>query len=240
MNFERIGRRSPEVARLRELLRSQSARRANGSIVLEGKTLLTDVARRGVLPKQVYLASDAQRAFAADLEFYVDAGVPVALLGDGAVERIATTRTPQPLLGEVDSPFWYEEIPEFGSGLLIALDGVADPGNLGTIIRVAEATGAAGVLQIGGCDIGNPKAVRASAGACFGVPVVQVPEVEREMLSIGGRRIFAATSDAELLIHQVEWSQPTTVVLGSESHGISAAVNALVDDFVSIPMDGKV
>ena len=168
MSPPRIGKRSDEVARLRELLRSREARDAAGRIVLEGKTLIADAIARGVQVERVYISADATRAFESELGRYADSGIEVVELAIGAVDRIATTRTPQPLLAEVISPF--RESPTLSDrGLLIGLIGVSDPGNLGTIIRVAEAAGAAGIVHMSGCDSSAPKVVRASAGSCFAV-----------------------------------------------------------------------
>ncbi len=235
----RLSRRSSEVARLRDLLRSREDRFASDTLVLEGKTLIADAADRGVELLRVYIAAGSTTAFASDLERYAAAGAEIIELGDGAIERIASTRTPQPLLAEVPSPFAITK-PIAEEGLIVALDGVSDPGNLGTILRGAEAAGVAGIVHINGCDISASKVIRASAGAVFAMPIVEAPSASRAVLAQGDRRVLGATAREGQSLQEIDWAVATTVVFGSESHGISEPTAALLDGWVHIPMAGAV
>lgn len=239
MNLPRFGKRSEEVGRLRELLRSREARERSGSIVLEGKTLIADAISRGVVVERVYIAEDAVRAFRQELDTYRAREIEIAELALGAIDRISSTRTPQPLLAEVASPF-REHAELRRDGLLLGLVGVSDPGNLGTIIRAGEAAGVAGIVHVDGCDVTAPKVVRASAGSCFGVPIRSSAQFDRAELAADGRTILGAVGRQGIALPEVEWSRPHAVVLGSESHGIPGDVIEQLDGLVHIPMSGLV
>ena len=121
------------------------------------------------------------------------------------------------------------------------LDAVSDPGNLGTILRSAEAMGASGVvLGSGTVDPFNPKVVRASAGALFHVPVVEGASLD-EVKALGYRVL--ATSSHEQAgsqnLHEADVSGAVCVVLGSEAHGVSAEHSSSVDGWIRIDHAGR-
>ncbi len=132
------------------------------------------------------------------------------------------------------------------TGLVIVAVGVADPGNLGTLLRSAEAAGAAGVVCTGSAggnsvDVHNPKTVRSSAGALFGVTVVEEvdPMFVLSSLAARGRRTYATRPGAVMPYDAVDFSVPCAVVLGNEAHGLSPEVRHAVDGVFSIPMSGR-
>lgn len=129
-----------------------------------------------------------------------------------------------------------------GHRLVLALDGVADPGNLGTILRTADWFGAAGVVLSPGCvDPFNEKVVRSTVGSLFHLPVVSdihLPDALREARSAGFAVVVA---DVKGAIALDDWRPParSLLVLGSESQGVSTAVAELADVAVSIPRHGQ-
>ena len=134
-----------------------------------------------------------------------------------------------------------------GDGPVIVAVGVSDPGNLGTLLRSAEAAGCAGLVCCGeSVDIYNPKVVRASAGAVFGIPIVAPrpggPENDPidvlDELGAAGRKRYGATAGG-VPASDVELTGPVALVLGNEAHGLSEAVLAQVDGLISIPMAGS-
>jgi len=125
--------------------------------------------------------------------------------------------------------------------LVIAADGVQDPGNLGTIIRSADAAGADGVvIGRGSADVYNPKTVRSTMGSLFHLPIAaeaDLPAVLRKAREHGAQ-VVAASVDAEDNLYDLDCRRPTWFVVGSEAHGLSAEVLASVNRFVKIPMRG--
>ncbi|MCB0977944.1 MAG: RNA methyltransferase, partial [Acidimicrobiales bacterium] len=119
---------------------------------------------------------------------------------------------------------------------------VADPGNAGTLIRAAFASGAGAVVLAGGVDPSNPKVVRASAGAIFAGPVAvgADPVTAGEELRAGGYRLVGAVAHDGRPYDDVDLSGPIAVVLGNEAHGIAADLDAILDERVTIPLAGPV
>jgi TrmH family RNA methyltransferase len=236
-----IGPRHPEAKRLRALLRDASARRAEGRFVLEGPRLVADALARGAPVEAVYLGLNARRAFASLVGAVEAAGVPVRELRDGVLERLMTTRTPQPVLAVAPIPT-SPALDALPAGLVLVTAGVADPGNLGTIVRSAEAAGAVAVVAAGGVDPWNPKVVRSSAGSVLGLPIVSVDDPAQVLADLRGqgRRTIGAAGRAAAVYTAVDLGGPVALVVGSEAHGLPEAVVHALDGVVRIPMAGAV
>ncbi len=162
------------------------------------------------------------------------AGPPVAHLARGVAERVAATDTPTGLLSVVKMP-----TPDPGvlarSELVVVAAGVADPGNLGTIIRSAEAAGVdAVVVADGSVDVYNPKVVRASAGSLFHVPVVAGT---LDDVRSAGLRLVGTSSHRGRSHTTVDWTGRVAIVAGGESSGL--AVDAPVEEWVRIEHRGR-
>ena len=118
---------------------------------------------------------------------------------------------------------------------------IGEPGNAGTLIRIADAMGAAAVVFIGhSVDPYNGKCLRASAGSIFAVPVVVAPDVDMALTALqgAGLRVVATTVDGEASLDEADLAGPTAWLFGSEAHGLSAEIAAQADSRVSIPMSG--
>ena len=123
--------------------------------------------------------------------------------------------------------------------MLIALDGVRDPGNVGTIVRSAAASGADGLCLMPECaDPFSGKAVRAAMGAHFRLPLLSTdwPFVETDL---AGLNVVVASSDADLVYDQWDWRQHSLIVIGSEAEGVSEAAARRARAAVKIPMAGE-
>jgi TrmH family RNA methyltransferase len=242
-----LGPRHHEVKRLRVLLRDPHARASEGAFVLEGPRLVEDALRRGAPLSAIYLGMNARNAFRSLLERASGNGVPVAELKEGVLEKLGSTRTPQPVLAVAPMPLPRQvaDLDLAGPGPVLVVVDVADPGNLGTLLRSAEAAGAVGVVCCGDTvDPYNPKAVRASAGSVFGVTTVAAPGgapldavAALDALGRAGRRRLAATRHGDPAA-TVDLTSRVALVLGNEARGLPGDVLAAVDGSVSVPMQG--
>lgn len=162
-------------------------------------------------------------------------GVPVVELDRGVVGRVATTVSPPPVLAvarRCDVALTALD----GARFVVIVAGVADPGNLGTILRVAEAAGAdAVVLTEGSVDPFNPKVVRSSAGALFHVPIAV--DVAVGALAALGLPLVAAAATGGTPYDEAPLGPPIALVLGGEAHGVPDGLE--VDGVVSIPHLGR-
>lgn len=185
------------------------------------------------------LIGEALRAgWTVDVEYVAPGVEPVSSgpsfeLADGVLERVAATEHPQPHLAVVRMPS--ERVDLAAASFVVVADRLADPGNLGTILRSAEAAGVdAVVLTPDSVDPYNPKAVRASAGAIFHVPILVSGLAE---LREAGFRILGSSSHLGVPHDEADWSGRVALVLGNEAHGLPD--DAAVDTWVRIDHAGR-
>jgi TrmH family RNA methyltransferase len=203
----------------------RSARRDEGAFVVEGATLVGEAVAAGWPLEAQFVAPGVSP---------VPAGAtPVHELAPGVAERVAATETPPGLFAVVAAP-----APDPGelrrAAFVVIADRIADPGNLGTILRSAEAAGVdVLVVTPGTVDVLNPKVVRASAGALFHVPVVAA---DLRAVRNAGLRLVGTSSHRGTPHTDADWSGRVAIVAGSEAHGIE---DAPVDEWVRIEHRGR-
>ena len=229
---ERItSRQNPLLQHLVKLQNSAGDRRRSGEMVGDGWKLLTEAARYGNLQTVVYAKGQTPPQLPADVRLVE---VPAALL-----KAVSQMQTPQGVLFIAARPA--EASGEIPTGSLI-LDGVQDPGNVGTILRTAEAFGAPLVVLTEDCaDPWGPKALRASMGSALRQPVMTV---RRETLpwrcqTAGLRLLTTALSETSRPLDQIGL-EAAAVVIGSEGSGVSQMLLDAADAHVIIPMEGHV
>ncbi|MDD4335515.1 MAG: RNA methyltransferase, partial [Desulfotomaculaceae bacterium] len=128
------------------------------------------------------------------------------------------------------------------SALLVLVDGVQDPGNLGAIVRSADAAGAGGVVLLkGSADIYNPKALRATMGSIFHLPIIQGVAADEIIpyLTRRGIKIVAGDPRAGRVLFEVDLKAPCALAVGSEASGVGALLRESVDELARIPMPGR-
>jgi len=177
------------------------------------------------------------------LDLAYAAGSRVYELEPGVLARVADTVTPQPVVAivpQVDVAL--SALGDAGADFLVVCVDIRDPGSAGTVLRSAEAAGAAGVICCqGSVDVFNPKTVRASAGAVFHVPVVLGGHPKEVLDRVGGwglRRLGAAPRGGEEY-SRADLAVPVALVLGNEAHGLPAEIDAALDGTITIPMAGR-
>lgn len=194
----------------------------------------------------VYYAPEALRAPQAVvlLEAARTAGARVFALQPGVLERVADVTTPQPVIGVVTTldRQLNELVGERGAGPFVLCVDVRDPGNLGAILRSADAAGAAAVVCCGtSADPYGPKTVRASAGSIFHVPLVVDADAGSALdtLAAAGYRSAGATVRGGEAYDTAELGELVALVLGNEAHGLDPSVESRLDARLSIPMAGR-
>jgi RNA methyltransferase, TrmH family len=234
-------RGNARVKQLRAAFAGQ-ARLSGGLVGIEGETLLGEALRSGMMLKTVFVR--AGRELPAGLP----RGLEVVWLAEEVFASAVETQSPQGVAALMVPPVWkLEDVVRDGALMLVAA-GLQDPGNLGTLVRSAEAFGAAGVLTTQGTVSGwNQKAVRASAGSVFRVPVVGVTMAELAGLRGRGVRLLAAVAaglgDGEagpVEASTAEFRGSCAVMIGNEGAGLSAELVGMADTRVTIPCPGAV
>jgi len=180
-------------------------------------------------------------ASAALVEDWARSGIPVLECTEEVFGKIAYGDRPSGVLGV--GPFLartLEHLPLSGNPLLLLAEGIEKPGNLGTMLRTADAVGVEGVLLCDACtDLHNPNVVRASQGALFTVPVVEASSAEAaQALRRAGIRLVAASPDADAVYTETDLRGPAAILVGTEDVGLSAFWMGESDVRVRIPMRG--
>jgi RNA methyltransferase, TrmH family len=182
---------------------------------------------------------DARRAHRV-LDAARDAGVASVELAAGVLRRVTDAVYPQPVVATATPPLSGPEALA-QDGFVLVLSDVSDPGNLGTAIRSADASGALGVVVCGhSVDVCNPKALRATAGSVFHLPIVVMDSTADavDLLKSTGRTVLGAVVREAPSLWSATLSDRYAVVVGSESTGLSNADLDRLDGTVRIPMGG--
>lgn len=235
------------AAKLETLIRDLRLRRGRerrGLALAEGVRLVEEALAAGVRICAAALsphleASARGRALKAAL---THTAVPLTQLDDRALAALADTEHPQGVIAVIEPPTWsWAQLPLAPGAVLVALDAVQDPGNVGTILRTAYGLGAAGVVALKGtAELRAPKVLRGSMGALFRMPAF--PATEEELLHRAGEHdiVFwvadASGTPLEALPPRPAARQPLCLVLGNEGAGVSEALAARADCRVAIPL----
>lgn len=216
-------------------LHRRSVRHKKKQFIVEGMRLVEEMNETGQAPVFVFHTElFASKPVGRELvDSLCASGWQVFVVTDRVMRVMADTETPQGILAVLPFP----QLEPDQSGLTVVLDGVRDPGNLGTILRSADAAGIGRVITIkGAVDVFSPKVVRAAMGAHFRLPV----QCDREWEELGdvlqGRQVLLADPTGDLPYHQVDWTEPTVLIVGGEAHGASRRARELALGRVMIPM----
>ncbi len=167
-------------------------------------------------------------------------GIDIYILPDKLFDEICDTQTPQGIAAVIEMQKIYTDNFS-GVEYALILDGIAEPGNMGTIIRTAEAAGIELILLMEGCtDIYSPKVVRSAMGSLFRMKFLHTDYTAVEQLKENGFFIAATALENSQPIENVKISGCRAVVIGNEAHGVSQRITELCDMAVRIDMKGKV
>lgn len=225
--------RNSAVKAARRLAR-RSERDATGRFLVEGSRVLKEASP---FLETLFVAADAghrERSLAA---VAASSGTETVAVSERVRDSLAQTVTPQGLIGVASLPR-VTTLPA-DAALVVVVVGVADPGNLGTIVRSADAAGVdAVIVTIGSVDAQHPRAVRASAGSLFHLPVLQGLGFD-EALNIcleHGLQTVAADASGPRAYTDVDLSQPSAIFLGAEAHGLATDHRRRCDLVAAVPM----
>jgi len=222
---------------------SLAGHESRGLAGIEGPKLLEEALRAGLRVQTVFVAQGAEHLLEG---LALPAETEVLLLPRKLVDSALTTETPQPVAALVEPPDWTWAHLLGGrlnsAPLVLILDGLQDPGNLGTIMRSAEAFGANGIVSLPGTvSAWNPKAVRASAGSVFRLPLIMASAQECfARLLQAGVKIWTTTVRRAQPIDMADLAGPVALLIGNEGNGVSDHLAAKASGRLTIPYPGPV
>ena len=236
--MEPISSLANERVRWARSLKRLRVRQQEQQYLLEGVRVVEEALRVGILPTLVFCAPrlfqlERGKGLIENLSSRSDLAGRVLQVTDEVLASVADTVLPQGVVAVM--PMWSP--PTGPPGLLLILDNLRDPGNLGTVLRSAAAAGVEEVLlPPGTVDPHNPKVVRSAMGALFRLPLrKRVPwpvVVER----VAGRDVWIADPAGGEPYFRVDWDQPTALIVGGETEGVSQRSEDLATGRVQIPM----
>lgn len=217
-------------------------RRGAGIFITEGFKMFEEAPGESI--RQIYLTEEARTRIqrkpgtGRKLE---EAGYEI--VSKEVFARMSDTRTPQGILCVVSRPgYSLEQLLEAKTPLLVVLEDMQDPGNLGTIVRTGEAAGITGVIMNAGTvDLFNPKTIRATMGSVFRVPFLYVEDLPQtvEKLRQGGIRAYAAHLEGKTYYDDASFLEPTAFLVGNEGNGLTEETASRADQYLKIPMEGR-
>jgi len=229
---------NPLIKQLRKLQKAKE-RRNQEVLLLEGTNLIEAACDRACSFSALCATPDWQEKHPQLWHQASQQAQRAELVSPEVVAAIATTVNPDGVVATMARGIWPKAPNLEKLSLGIAVERLQDPGNLGTLIRTAAATQVQGLwLSAGSVEPDNPKVLRASAGAWFGVPLATVSglaEVVRDFQAQGGR-VIATLGKAKTSFWDVDLRRPSLILLGNEAAGLSPELAELADDRVSIPV----
>lgn len=226
-----------KIKYVRRLLSDRRFRQRENAFVIEGTRWLAEMVSFKERLQLVLVTEQWLQGNRHLLEtLNVDESSGLQVVTEQVIAHASDTETPSGVLGVVEIvPLPLPEPPQW----LLILDRVADPGNMGTILRTSAAAGVDGVLAGPGCvDVYNPKVVRSSMGAHLRLPVLSLSWQEIED-KVAGMAVWVAAADGRTSYSEVDWKRPSALIIGSEARGAGQKAYTLAHESVNIPMAGE-
>lgn len=232
--------KNPVVSSVKSLLLKASERNEQGLFAAEGKRLCRDIMNSGRSLKKAYVTEEfleKERGFFS--------GNNYELVSPNVLKAMGDTKTPQGVIGIFELPgFSSKDIFSVENPLVLILDGISDPGNMGTMIRGFEACGGNGIILVNNCtDPFGAKCIRSTMGSIVRLPVIKAESANdlKELLdrNVPDISVYACHMEGKDY-EKVDLKKPTALIIGNEARGLSPEMVTLSNDLIRIPMEGKV
>lgn len=242
--LEILSRDNPKIKLYCKLRDKRSARDKEGLFVLEGARIIADAVKERIPLKAAFYTSDAAAKYSDTVAALCDIlGDNAYLISQEVSAKLGDTASPQGIFAVSERLDKTPPLDKIVSGKFLILNDLQDPGNIGTILRAADAVGISGVYLCGGCDIYNPKLVRSTMGSLFRVPVCDRLSYA-EVISLfknSSVKTYAAVVDKDAdSLQEFSFPDSCAVVIGNEGNGISQADANLCDGKITIKMCGNI
>ncbi|PKM42327.1 MAG: hypothetical protein CVV03_10080 [Firmicutes bacterium HGW-Firmicutes-8] len=224
-------------------LHDKRTREKERRVFLEGVKLIKEALVSGVLPEKLIISEDFKNRLLAGEIIFPSGSWPVITVSDSVMEYMCETETPQGVGAVIKIPeTLLRDVKVVPESLIVVLEGVQDPGNVGTIVRTADAFGAHAVILTSGCaDLYNAKTLRSTMGSVFHIPVVRDVDISGLTAFLIDNGILTAVTSLDKTsrsLPEADLPRPLAVVLGSETKGVSPGICRIAGAKLKIPMEG--
>lgn len=227
-----------QVKNLIQLIKKAKARTEQGVYIVEGVKMFQEAPEEEIV--KAYISEELYEK--GTLKDRLEK-IPYEVLKDDVFSHVSDTKTPQGILCVMKQKHYtLEQLTQGNCPLLLVLENLQDPGNLGTMMRTAEGAGVTGVLLSRGCvDIYNPKTIRSTMGSIYRVPFLYTDHLMEDMdrLHEKGITTYAAHLKGKNHYDEESYRQPTAFLIGNEGNGLSEELSEKAKQYIRIPMGGK-
>lgn len=231
-----------QIKEIVKLQKQPKYRRKTFKFVTEGLKMLLEAAESGNLIK-IYISNSVMEK-AQDIPDMLLKKYPYEVVLDRVFQKISDTVTTQGILGIAKLPEYnIASILSDSRHMWLLLDGVHDPGNLGTILRTAEGAGMSAVIMSKGTvDLFNPKTVRSTMGAIFRMPFIYVDDLTEIVKKIknSGYSVYGTAMKGSVIYSEPDYTKGAGIVMGSEASGLSKNILEYISGAIRIPMEGGI
>ena len=238
---------SSQVKHVMSLLSKAKERKKNNEYVVEGIRMVSEVPEDSLV--KIYMSERFQNnnpEYARELlrKQGITADM-IEIVADNVFDRMSQTQTPQGIMAVVRMSDTDLEgiLSDKRNPLLLIIENLQDPGNLGTIVRMAEGAGVTGIIMSSNTvDIYNPKTIRSTMGSLYRVPVIYVDDIceAADVCKSKGVTVYAAHLKGTDNYNKKDYTNPTAFMIGNEGNGLTDKLADKADEYVRIPMQGEV
>lgn len=238
--MQRISSKDNSLIKRLKKLKEKKYRDEYGEYVIEGIKLIKEAVQENADIKHIVVCDGCDNSEMIESHLkYEMARLDFIYVPENIFKMISAVESPQGILAVIGKP--NKEGISLDEDIILALDDIQDPGNLGTILRTADSVGLKQILiSKGTADIYNPKVVRSTMGAIFRVKVIECEDLKQTLKNLQEKeyKVVCTSLKAKKSIYQIEYKKKI-IVIGNEANGVSKEIQNLADEKVIIPMLGK-
>ena len=231
-----------QIKNINLLLKKSKARKEQNSFVIEGIKMFEESRAEGNLIKAYFSEEFFNKKHEEDKNYLE--GLSYEIVQDSIFKSVSDTNSPQGILAVVETPLYdLSDIISNPKATLLLLEHIQDPGNLGTMVRTAEAAGFTGIiLSKDSVDMLNPKVIRSTMGAIYRMPFAYVDNFVDGIQEVKNNKIsiYGAHLDGKPYYDEVFYPEKCALIIGNESNGLRDNTAKLADSLIKIPMEGRV
>lgn len=239
--MQKISSKDNEFIKHVKKLKDKKYRDLSNEYIIEGIKLVGEAIQEEVKIKQIIICEECEKAENISKELmYEIAKEECIYVTEKVFKYISEVSTPQGILAIIEKNNNEKEI-DYSQDIIVALDDVQDPGNLGTILRTVDSIGLNQILvSKGTADAYNPKVVRSTMGAIFRVKIIECEDLEKTLKEVKKHKFKVVVSSLQTdnSIYDIDYKKKV-IIIGNEANGVEQHIQKMADEKIKIPMLGK-
>lgn len=237
-----ISSKENEIIKNIKKLKEKKYRDLNNEYIIEGIKIIQEAIQENAKIKQIIICDDCEKNSNISQEMmYEIAKYECIYVTNKIFTSLTDVKNPQGIMAIIEKNNSKKEEIDYNEDIIVALDDIQDPGNLGTILRTVDSIGINQILvSKGTADSYNPKVVRSTMGAIFRVKIIECEDLEKTLKEIKKRKfeILVTSLQTENSIYDIKYNKKV-IVIGNEANGVEEKIQNMADVKVKIPMLGK-